>query len=102
MLRKLKFFMIVFIVFFLSSCATTSTTSESISEASTKKQDNNYEFRIIEDPSTGMLTVFYEKDGNLYYRQISQPFANGDNITLPNDGWTEMKPPTDIEFISYE
>lgn len=86
--------------FFLIGCA--ASIPESTNEVTVQKQNSNYEYRIIEDPSTGTLTAFYEKDGNLYYRQISQPFSNGDNIALADGGWTEMKPPADIEFKTYE
>ena len=96
-MRKL---LLIPLIFSLISCAA-STSESSINEVTTQ-QNSNYEFRIIEDPSTGILTAFYEKDGNLYYRQISQAFTNGDNITLPDGGWTEMKPPVDIEFKTYQ
>lgn len=86
--------------FILIGCA--ASTPESTNEVTAQKQNSNYEFRIIEDPSTGILTAFYEKDGNLYYRQISQPYSDGDNITLPDEGWTEMKSPENIEFKTYE
>ena len=95
MLRKLKIFLIALSFCFIG-CA--DSTSKSINELSTQKQNSNYEFRIIEDPSTGILTAFYEKDGNLYYKQITQAHTSGDNITLTDDGWTEMKPPANIEF----
>lgn len=88
------------LIFFLIGCA--ASPSESINEVATQNQNSNYEYRIIEDPSTGILTVFYEKDGNLYYKQISQPYSGGDNITLPDEGWTEMKPPTNLEFKTYQ
>lgn len=56
----------------------------------------------MEDPSTGILTVFYEKDGNLYYKQITNAHTDGDNIYLSDGGWTEMKPPADVEFKSVQ
>lgn len=85
----------VSMILILAGC--TASTSE------TADQNNHYEYRIVEDPSTRMLTVFYEKDGNLYYRQISQAYQNGDNITLMDGGWTEMKPPGDSEsFRRYQ
>ena len=99
MVESMKKIFLIGLSFFIVGCAASN--SASINEA-TQKQNGNYEFRIIEDPSTGILTAFYEKDGNLYYRQISQAFTNGDNITLPDGGWTEMKPPVDIEFQTYE
>lgn len=98
MLKK-KIFLIS-LSFFLIGCA--ASTPEPANEVTEQKQNSNYEFKIIEDPSTGILTAFYEKDGNLYYRQISQPYSDGDNITLPDEGWTEMKSPENIEFKTYE
>ena len=65
MLKK-KIFLIS-LSFILIGCA--ASTPESTNEVTVQKQNSNYEFRIIEDPSTGILTAFYEKDGNLYYRQ---------------------------------
>lgn len=67
------------------------------SAAEPVNQDNHYEYRIMEDPSTGILTAFYEKDGNLYYRQITKAHTAGANLALSDDGWTEMKPPGDSE-----
>ena len=83
MLKK-KIFLIS-LSFILIGCA--ASTPESTNEVTVQKQNSNYEFRIIEDPSTGILTAFYEKDGNLYYR---------------HEGWTEMKSPENIEFKTYE
>lgn len=60
MLKK-KIFLIS-LSFFLIGCA--SSTPEPANEVTAQKQNSNYEFRIIEDPSTGILTAFYEKDGN--------------------------------------
>ena len=98
MLKK-KIFLIS-LSFFLIGCA--ASTPESTNEVTVQKQNSNYEYRIIEDPSKGILTAFYEKDGNLYYRQITKAHTSGANISLTDDGWTEMKPPADIEFKTYE
>ena len=76
MLKK-KIFLIS-LSFILIGCA--ASTPESTNEVTAQKQNSNYEFRIIEDPSTGILTAFYEKDGR----------------------WTEMKSPENIEFKTYE
>lgn len=95
---KKKF--LIALSFFLIGCA--SSTPEPSNEVTAQKQNNNYEFRIIEDPSTGILTAFYEKDGNLYYRQVTNAHTSGDNISLTDDGWTEMKPPENIEFKTYQ
>lgn len=90
-----KLFLIA-LSFFLIGCA--SSTPKPSNEVTAQKQNNNYEFRIIKDPSTGILTAFYEKDGNLYYRQVTKAHTSGANISLTDDGWTEMKPPADVEF----
>lgn len=90
-----KLFLIA-LSFFLIGC--TPSTPEPSNEVTAQKQNNNYEFRIIKDPSTGILTAFYEKDGNLYYRQVTKAHTSGANISLTDDGWTEMKPPADVEF----
>lgn len=60
MLKK-KIFLIS-LSFILIGCA--ASTPESTNEVTVQKQNSNYEFRIIEDPSTGILTAFYEKDGS--------------------------------------
>ena len=98
MLKK-KIFLIS-LSFFLIGCA--SSTPEPANEVTAQKQNSNYEFRIIEDPSTGILTAFYEKDGNLYYRQITKAHTSGASISLTDDRWTEMKPPADVEFKTSE
>ena len=109
MLKK-KIFLIS-LSFILIGCA--ASTPESTNEVTVQKQNSNYELRIIEDPSTGILTAFYEKDGNLYYRQISQPYSDGDNITLQmKDGqrWNLQRtlnskhmnnPSDDVEFLKH-
>lgn len=97
MMRKIKIFTIAsFLVlsFLLIGCTTPSSDSISQMTAEPVSENNYYEYRIIEDPSTGILTVFYEKDGNLYYKQMTDAHYSGDNITLDNSGWTKMEPPT--------
>ena len=89
----LKKSVLLSLTLFLIGCFATAT--EPVNNTS------SYEYRIIEDPSSGVLTAFYEKDGNLYYRQITNAHSSGDNISLSDDGWTELKPPgEDSNFIS--
>ena len=95
--EKIKIFTIASFLtlsFLLIGCASPSTDSASQNAVEPSNENNHYEYRIIEDPSTGILTVFYEKDGNLYYKQITEAHYSGDNITLDNSGWTKMEPPT--------
>lgn len=91
MLRKFTYCAVISSVIFLVGCT---------QPASSSMNQSNYEYRIIEDPSTGILTAFYEKDGNLYYKQIAQAHSDGDNIILSDGGWTEMTPPLDTQFKS--
>ena len=91
MLRKFMYCVLISSAIFLVGCTSASNNS---------MNQSNYEYRIIEDPSTGILTAFYEKDGNLYYKQITKAHTAGDNISLSDGGWTEMKPPSDIQFKS--
>lgn len=70
MLKK-KIFLIS-LSFILIGCA--ASTPESTNEVTVQKQNSNYELRIIEDPSTGILTAFYEKESSTTdkYRNLIQ------------------------------
>lgn len=85
MLKQLKLTALVLCSFLLIGC----------SQSTSDDQKNNYEFRIMEDPSSGVLVTFYEKDGKLYYKQVTDAHKGGSNLRQRNDGWTVIEPPGD-------
>lgn len=60
MLKRLKLTALVLCSFLLIGC----------SQSTSDDQKNNYEFRIMEDPSSGVLVTFYEKDENCIINRL--------------------------------